>query len=170
MPLAHWLAATVHVARQVFDEAERELTIGIDAMRATRDDDSVKFPGVALEWLAGLIRLLRGDEAGALDHFARELAHGEHEHLYAREACASAWYAIGAVHFRHSRQHEAAQAFRRALDRVARHPAAAALDALGVTAGLPEAREAASDVSGEERDDLRAGPPWTWRWPERCTR
>jgi DNA-binding winged helix-turn-helix (wHTH) protein len=158
MPLAHWLAATVHVARQVFDEAERELTIGIDAMRATRDDESVKFPGVALEWLAGLIRLLRGDEAGALDHFARELAYGDHEHLYTREACASAWYAVGAVHLRHSRQHEAAQAFRSALDQVARHPAAAALDALGVAAGLPDTREASADVSGEERDDLSSRP------------
>src|SRR4029077_15944600 len=28
-PLAHWLAATVYVARQVFDEAERELDAGL---------------------------------------------------------------------------------------------------------------------------------------------
>ena len=28
-PLAHWLAATVHVARQALDEAERELVAGM---------------------------------------------------------------------------------------------------------------------------------------------
>ncbi len=132
MPLAHWLAATVHVARQVFADAERELTAGIDSMRATHGDESALFPGVALEWLFGLIRLLRGDEAGALRYFARELAHGDHEHLYSREACANAWYAIGAVHLRHGRRDEAVVAFGSALERVARHPAGAALAALTV--------------------------------------
>ena len=156
MPLAHWLAATVHVARQVFDEAERELAIGIDSMRATHDDGDAKFPGVALEWLAGLIRLRRGDEAGALEHFARELGRADHEHLYTREVCASTWYAIGAVHLRHERRQEAAAAFRQALDRVARHPAAAALGALG--AGAERARslrpEGLTDTTGRTATDL----------------
>ena len=135
MPLAHWLAATVHVARQVFDEAERELSLGIDSMRATRDDDGATFPGVALEWLAGLIRLLRGDETAALAHFERELAHEDRQHLYSREACASTCYALGAIHLRHGRRQEAATEFRRAVGHVARHPAAAALVALGVDGG-----------------------------------
>jgi DNA-binding winged helix-turn-helix (wHTH) protein len=154
MPLAHWLAATVHVARQAFDEAERELAAGIDSMRATHDDGGAKFPGVALDWLAGLIRLLRGDEAGALEHFERELAGAHHEHLYTREACASTWYAIGAVHLRHGRRQEAAGAFRRAVDRVARHPAAAALGALEAGTARGRSRKAASRVGRiDERSD-----------------
>ena len=156
MPLAHWLAATVHVARQVFDEAERELTLGIDSMRATHDDDGAKFPGVALEWLAGLIRLLRGDEAGALAHFERELGRGGHEHLYTRETCASTWYAIGAVHLRHGRRQEAAAAFHHAVERVAHHPAAAALDALQAGAGRGRSRRTAPQTSIEERTDTAA--------------
>ena len=37
-PLAHWLCATVHVARQALDEAERELDAGIAARPASRAD------------------------------------------------------------------------------------------------------------------------------------
>jgi tetratricopeptide (TPR) repeat protein len=91
----------------------------------------VKFPGVALEWLLGLVHLSRGAEDEALDRFARELALETQAHLYTRESCANAWYAIGAVHLRHGRRDEAAMAFHHALERVARHPAAIALGALG---------------------------------------
>lgn len=154
MPLAHWLAATVHVARQVFDEAERELAAGIDSMRATDEDDGAKFPGVALDWLAGLIRLLRGDEAAALAHFERELAHGDRQHLYSREACASTWYALGAVHLRHGRRQDAEAAFRHAVEHVARHPAAAALVALGAERGQLAAAYAGPIPSVAERADV----------------
>ena len=40
LPLAHWLAATVHVARQNLDEAERELRAGIESMQATPRGDA----------------------------------------------------------------------------------------------------------------------------------
>ncbi|HEY6509180.1 MAG TPA: transcriptional regulator, partial [Vicinamibacterales bacterium] len=135
LPLAHWLAATVYVARQAFDDAERELGVGIESMRATGADAGVKFPGVALEWLLGLIQLSRGDEDQALERFARELALESHAHLYTRESCANAWYAIGAVHLHHGRRGDASMAFGHALERVARHPAAIALAAL--TTGSP---------------------------------
>src|SRR5262245_50873431 len=68
-PLAHWLAATVYVARQALDEAERELAAGL-ASDVTR----TKFGAVALHWLRGLIHLARGDEQRALAAFEQELA------------------------------------------------------------------------------------------------
>jgi DNA-binding winged helix-turn-helix (wHTH) protein len=138
LPQAHWLAATVHVARQSLDEAEGELRTGIESMEATRHGDGVKFPGVALEWLLGLIELSRGAEEAALTHFERELAHEGQNHLYGRECCANAWYAVGAVQLRRGRRGDAAVAFRQALVRVPRHPAAIAL---AVSASAPPVAE-----------------------------
>jgi hypothetical protein len=59
--------------------------------------------------------------------------------IFPRESCANAWYAIGAVHLRRRERDEALAAFRQAVGRVARHPAAVALAALGgKTAISPE--------------------------------
>jgi tetratricopeptide (TPR) repeat protein len=126
-PLAHWLAATVLVARQVLPEAERSLTAGI-AFEAGRSPSDTRYAPVALYWLRGLIRLSRGGEASALEDFERELAAGSGGHLYARECAANTWYAIGAVRFRQGRAEEARRAFEEALARVASHgPARSAL-------------------------------------------
>jgi DNA-binding winged helix-turn-helix (wHTH) protein len=122
-PLAHWLCATVHVARQAFDEAERELNAGI-AGQAGQQGGASRFSGVALHWLRGLVYLARGDEHLALESFERELSFESSRHLYARECCANTWYAIGAVHTRQRRWNEAAAAFQAALARVPRHPLA----------------------------------------------
>ena len=125
-PLAHWLAATVHVARQALDEAERELTAGCAALANAGGD--ARLSGVALEWLLGLICLARGDEDQALHHFDRELEAERSGHLYGRECCANVWYAIGAVRLRRGNTKGAAEAFERALERIAGHaPASAAL-------------------------------------------
>ena len=120
-PLAHWLAATVYVARQALDEAERELAAGL-ASDVTRS----KFGAVALHWLRGLIHLARGDERRALGEFEQELAGEGGGHLYARECCANTWYAIGALHLRQGRSDQAALAFARALERIVHHPLALA--------------------------------------------
>jgi DNA-binding winged helix-turn-helix (wHTH) protein len=135
LPLAHWLAATVHVARQNLDEAEAELRAGLDSMRAAPSGDASRFPGVALEWLRGLIELARGAEEVALACFERELRLESQNHLYGRECCANAWYAIGAVHLRRGHRSDAARAFRHAIDRVPRHAAAVVLAAGAVTPG-----------------------------------
>jgi tetratricopeptide (TPR) repeat protein len=132
LPLAHWLVATVHVARQNLDDAEAELRAGLESMRATQRDGAVRFPGVALEWLLGLIELARGAEGAALACFDRELSLEAQNHLYGRECCANAWYAIGAVRLRRGQRAEAAEAFRQALARVPRHPAAVVLAAVAV--------------------------------------
>jgi tetratricopeptide (TPR) repeat protein len=121
-PLAHWLAATVHVARQAMNEAERELTaaLAVDGQRPGRS----RFSAVALHWLLGLIHLARGDEAGADRAFAEELSSETAGHLYARECAANTWYAIGALRLRQDRQADASAAFARALERVPAHPMA----------------------------------------------
>src|SRR5439155_1358728 len=63
-PMAHWLAATVHVARQVLNEAARELAAGV-AAEAGRPTGASRFSAVALHWVLGLIHLAEGDAAGA---------------------------------------------------------------------------------------------------------
>jgi DNA-binding winged helix-turn-helix (wHTH) protein len=123
-PLAHWLAATVYVARQALDEAERELAAGLAS-----DLAGAKFGAVALHWLRGLIYLARGDAEQALAEFERELAGEAAGHLYSRECCANTWYAIGALRARQNRPQEAEAAFGCALERISHHPIA--LAALG---------------------------------------
>ena len=120
-PLAHWLAATVHVARQALPEAERELAAAL-AMKL--DEDRTKFAAVALHWLHGLLLLEDGDEARAIEEFERELASEHAGHLYARECSANTWYALGALRRRQGHAAEAAAAFQQALDRVPAHPLA----------------------------------------------
>ena len=122
-PLAHWLAATVYVARHALDEAERELLAGI-AGEAGEVGGGSKFSAVALHWLCGLIRLARGDEDEALAEFERELSNETSGHLYARECCANTWYTIGALRLRQGRREEARAAFHHALERVPVHPGA----------------------------------------------
>jgi tetratricopeptide (TPR) repeat protein len=124
-PLAHWLAASVHVARQAVTEAERELTAGIGAQHA-ETGGATRFTGIALLWLRGLIRLADGDETGALADFEGELSHETSGHLYARECCANTWYAIGALRLRRGELAEARAAFAQALDRLPIHPMARA--------------------------------------------
>jgi DNA-binding winged helix-turn-helix (wHTH) protein len=123
-PLAHFLAATVHVARAAYTDALREVRAGILAVDARRTGDEPRFSGVALHWLLGLLMLADGHEAEALGAFERECALEESRHLYARECAAHAWYAIGAVHLRRGEMKPAATAFQHALDRIALHPMA----------------------------------------------
>jgi tetratricopeptide (TPR) repeat protein len=126
LALAHWLAATVHVARQALDEAERELTAGCAAQ--DDQDEGARFSAVGLHLLLGLVRLARGDRQAALDHFDREVARESSAHLYAREACANAWCAIAAVRLRDGDAAAARAAFDRARALVPGHPEALSAD------------------------------------------
>src|SRR5262249_20923849 len=116
---AHWLAATVHVARQALGEAERELLAGIAGQAGS--SGSTRFSSVALHWLHGLICMSRGDDDAALQAFDRENASEASGHLYARECCANTWYAIGALRLRRAEYDEARRAFDESLRRVAQH-------------------------------------------------
>ena len=149
-PLAHWLAATVHVARQSLDEAEREVVEGARAL--LRAEAGARFSGVALEWLLGLICLARGDEAAAQQHFDRELAAEAAGHLYARECCANVWYAIGAMRWRRGDRVGAREAFAQALQRVHRHP----LASIGLQAA---GGSSAAEASLKTRSPMRAEAP-----------
>jgi DNA-binding winged helix-turn-helix (wHTH) protein len=119
LALAHWLAATVHVARQALDQAERELMLGT----AAQDEQPTagRFAAVALHWLLGLVYLARGDRDAAVRELERELAFEAAGHLYARECCANAWYALGAIHLREGGRDAASRAFAEALQRVPGH-------------------------------------------------
>jgi DNA-binding winged helix-turn-helix (wHTH) protein/cytochrome c-type biogenesis protein CcmH/NrfG len=117
--LAHWLAATVHVARQAFEAVHRELAHGAAAEESRGEQG--RFGAVGLYWLTGLMRLARGDEDGAMQAFERELSFERSGHLYARESCASTWYAIGAVRLRATNVAGAHAAFEEALRLVPGH-------------------------------------------------
>lgn len=154
--LAHWLAATVLVARQTLDDAERELRAGL-AAQTSISFAHAPFGGVGLHWLLGLVRLVAGDEAEAVLEFERELDLEQKGHLYARECCANAWYAMGVQRLRQRRWFEAADAFKQAQARVALHPMAraglTALVAAGV--GPTDAVEAPlSEPAGASRPEF----------------
>jgi tetratricopeptide (TPR) repeat protein len=149
-PLAHWMAATVYVARQVPNEAERELAAGLGA-RASQGAGPSRFSSVALHWLLGLIHLARGDDTGAMAEFELELSFENEGHLYARECCANTWYAIGAMRLREGRLSDAREAFARAIQRVPAHPMARA----GlIAAGMEMPPEVPADARGSEHDPM----------------
>jgi DNA-binding winged helix-turn-helix (wHTH) protein len=120
LALAHWLAATVHVARQSFAAAERELDAGAAAQDEQRAAPA-RFSGVGLHWLRGLVRLRQGDEDAACAAFERELSFERAGHLYGRECCANTWYALGALRLRAHEPDAAVVAFDEALQRVNNH-------------------------------------------------
>jgi len=131
LALAHWLAATVYVARQAFTAAARHLDVGAVAQDVQRDGPS-RFGAVGLHWLRGLVHLHGGDHAGAYHALQRELTFENGGHLYARECCANTWYALGALCLRQGRREDALRGFDEALRRVDSHLlATAAKAALG---------------------------------------
>jgi tetratricopeptide (TPR) repeat protein len=174
-PLARWLAATVHVARQAFDPAERELQAGLASIAGAHGRS--RFSAVALHWLLGLIHLARGDEAAALAELERELESEPAGHLYARECCANTWYAIGALKLRQRKTEEARAAFEHAISRVSTHPmarVALALDlpshlAPPVDAALPRAAQCVlvdkhAEAARLIDEALAAAPPGSAGW------
>jgi tetratricopeptide (TPR) repeat protein len=124
LAMAHWLAASVYVARQAFDSADAELLAGTTAQ--DEQGDAKAFGSVGLHWLAGLLRLRHGDTAGAQMHFDRELTFEHAGHLYARECAAGTWYAKGSLAFHQADRAGARAAFAEVMRRVPRHPLALA--------------------------------------------
>jgi len=123
-PFAHWLAATVHVARQALPTAERELVAG--AAGQDRQRESSPFQAVGLHLLFGLVRLACGDEEAALTAFDRELSFRSKGSIYAREASANTWCAIGAIRLRRFEQDLALAAFDQATALLPGYPTAIA--------------------------------------------
>ena len=109
----HWLAATVHVARGAFEDAEQELEAGTTAQDSQQPGS--RFGTSGLHFLLGLVRLARGDEAAAQREFERELAFEDATHIYTREVCAHTWCALGALRLRQGDTAAAVATFERAL-------------------------------------------------------
>lgn len=153
--LAHWLSATVFIARGAFGEAVRELDAGIAAEAQPRE--SGHFAVVGLHLLRGLVHLAQGEEAAAVAALQRELALEPAGHLYAPYACASAWCAIGVMHLRRDAVSAAAAAFEQTLERAPGH--AMALAALAhVTEGRGrDAYRARLEARVEALERLGAG-------------
>ncbi len=116
--LAHWLAATVFVARGELGRAEAEVREGVDSEAAVSVG---RFRGAGLHWLLGLVLAAQAREDEAHEQLARELGQEDADHVYGREASANAFYAVGALRLRAGRPSEAAEAFRQALARVPTH-------------------------------------------------
>jgi len=140
LSLAHFLAATIHVARQSFDAAEHEVEAGIAAQDA-QPSTATRFGAVGLQWLRGLLQLRAGDEAGAQASFQRELSAGDAGHLYAAECCANVHYAIGATAWTRGDAAGAVVAFDRALS---------------LASGQPMARAARAVLSPDSEREARA--------------
>ena len=139
--LAHFLAATVYVARQSFTAAARQLDAGAAAQDEQRSGRS-RFNAVGLHWLRGLVLLRDGDERAARESFERELSFESAGHLYASECCAHTHYAFGALALKEGDRAGALAAFDRALALASGHvmPLAGkhALLAAGSGASSPE--------------------------------
>jgi DNA-binding winged helix-turn-helix (wHTH) protein/Tfp pilus assembly protein PilF len=146
--LAHWLTATVYVARQAFDLAERELRAGAAAQDAQEGVHA--FSSVGLHWLLGLVHLGRRDDASALGAFRRELAFERSGQLFARECAANTWYAIGAIDLRQGRRAQAATAFQQVLERIPAHLLAMVALSIAQDTG---ARQAELDAAIHRRVD-----------------
>ena len=146
LALAHWLCATVFVARGAFDRALEELRLGCalqEARRSSRDaalrdpassdtgsaaragtQDVGRFDAVGLHLLRGLVLAAMGAVDSALVELECELATSDAHHVYGRESLAYTWCAMGALRLRQGRGDEAIAAFHSAMTHVPGHPLA----------------------------------------------
>ncbi|MCC7010124.1 MAG: winged helix-turn-helix domain-containing protein [Acidobacteria bacterium] len=125
LPMAHLLVATVYVGRGALAAAESEIDAALAAMTSP-SSAAAGCSTVAVHWLNGLLLAVRGRDDDAVAAFERELAGESRGHLYARECCANAWYAIGACRLRQGEAAAARAGFEQAIVRLPRHPMARA--------------------------------------------
>ena len=113
--------AMVHIARGRFDAA-----LGIVRQGAADQDRQVhdRFPGVGFHWLLGALRASRGDAAGAIPSFDRELELADPRRLYRSEYAAASLVSRGHAHLTLGQAEDAAEAFAAALTFIDRHPRA----------------------------------------------
>jgi tetratricopeptide (TPR) repeat protein len=114
LALAHWLRATVYIARGAFDSALSELREGCAAQDAQPADDAL-YPGVGLHLLRGQVLVAQGRFDEAIHDLNAELVANERGQLYSQECAANTWYALGAIHLRQRQHRDAEAAFRQAL-------------------------------------------------------
>lgn len=120
LALAHWLRATVYIARGAFDSALSELREGCAAQDAQPIDDAT-YPGVGLHLLRGHVLVAQGRLDEAIRDFEAELSYAERGQMYSQECTANTWYALGALRLRQRKHREAEAAFHQALAIAPRH-------------------------------------------------
>jgi tetratricopeptide (TPR) repeat protein len=130
LAMAHWLTASVFIARQAFDAAFEAVRAGCAAQDA-QPKASGRFHILGLHLLHGQLLATRGALDEAVTELERELAQNDDGHIYARECYANVWYSIGAIRWRQGDRDGAKAAYREALRRAPAHPMASA--GLGVT-------------------------------------
>lgn len=118
---AHWLAATVFVARGALDVALDHVRAGC----AGQDGSAPTFSAVGLHLLHGLILAASLQEDTARAALARELAFDGTPHIYANECVANAHYAIGVLDWRGQQLDAAGEHFALALGKLPGHTLAA---------------------------------------------
>jgi DNA-binding winged helix-turn-helix (wHTH) protein len=124
LALAHYVMATVSIARQAFDAALESLEQGCAAQDAQSKNGG--YPAVALHLHRGRVLAVRGQLDAAVAEVRRELDAPCRSHVYARECVANAYYTLGALHQRQGRRDAVAVAFAEALKVVPGHRLACA--------------------------------------------
>ena len=144
IPLAHWLASTVYIARGQFPRALDELRAA-SAVQDAQSETGVGYGAMGLHLLQGLVILAMGEEGDAMEAFERELARADVRHVHGRESIVNTHCAIGATHLRARRLEQAREAFRSVLQHAPNHPLATALRE---TAAQGPPRAVATGVDG----------------------
>ncbi len=145
---AYTYMAMVHIARNRLDHATGVVHHGIELQdqQALR---SWRYPGCGLHWLLGLIRLARGDAAGAIREFGREIQTTPTWRLYGAEVVMNAHDGTGFAHLARREFDRALEAFGRSLDLFPDH----ARSRIGMAAahlGLGRRTEAGADLNAAD--------------------
>jgi DNA-binding winged helix-turn-helix (wHTH) protein len=174
LALAHWLKTTIFIARGALDAAFEEVRLGCQAQDA--QPKGGPFRAVGLHLLHGLVLAAHGRLEEATAALKRELSWADSGQLYAREAAANTWYALGALSLRQRKRQEAEAAFMRALTLAPHHvPATAALrsempsSATGIDLVIGEAivlaqRQRHADAARVYLDGVSKAPPGSAGW------
>jgi DNA-binding winged helix-turn-helix (wHTH) protein len=131
LALAHYLMATVYVARQAFAAALEPLEEGCAAQDAQAKNSG--YPAVGLHLHRARVLAAMGDLDAAINELTRELDAPHGAHVYGRECVANTYYTLGALRQRQGCRDAATAAFAEAVNVIPGHPVACA--ALGRDAG-----------------------------------
>jgi tetratricopeptide (TPR) repeat protein len=165
LALAHWLIATVLIARGAFASAQTVLRDGCAAQ--DRQHSGTAFPAVGLHLLRGLVLAAQHDLDASAEAFACELSYADKGQLYSRECRANTWYALAAVRLRQRRRADAEHAFANALGVAPAH--LFTLAAIGralpsLDEADPRSRETAlAAAAGLAREGRHADAARAWR-------
>ncbi len=163
LALAHWLAATVYVARGLFDKALHELLAGC-ALQDAHPLAAAKMPAVGLHWLRGLVLAAIGAEHDAREALERELARADVRHVYGREASANSRYALNALDLHAALRNGTLQTPDAVIRTVASRPATNIVDAAMINAAALSLQHQHDEAARICRDAIGSAPPGSAGW------